>query len=341
MNRKTIPSKGIYSFGVIAVLILAALACNAGSTGTAPTATSIITQATPLPGTTPGAPQATPTTAATATPVTPSPTPTTVCTYDSIFVSDITIPDGTEIVTGAPFTKTWRLKNNGCLPWENGTVLIFVNGNQMSGPISVPVPATAVNGTQDISVSLKAPSTAGEHTGYWQLRAPDGIQFGDKIYVKIKAVDPTPTSVPPTATPTSILPVLTLAPGLTLLPLLNLDFTAGYAGTWACGSTGMVSFQIINKGTLDIESMSYSIEGPTGTVLNSAMQNKPFRSSPSVGSPACSQAGAEKLAVSASGWVYLVANSPGPGVSGKATFKMCGLDDLAGFCKTVTSTFTY
>jgi tRNA A-37 threonylcarbamoyl transferase component Bud32 len=136
-----------------------------------------------------------PTSTASHTPTLTS-TPTTPCPYDSAFVADVTVPDGTEIQTGDSFTKTWRVKNNGCQPWSNGTSLIFVEGNQMSGPNSVAVPATAVNGTQDISVTLYAPGSPGDYAGYWQLRSAEGITFGDKFSVRIKAVAPPPEPAP-------------------------------------------------------------------------------------------------------------------------------------------------
>lgn len=191
-----------YALVAATSLILAIIACGP------PAGTGNVTPTVPLAGETqapPGPGAASPTTGAVATTAAPpaaSPTPTltatTPCNYDSVYVADVTIPDGTEIVTGGSFTKTWRIQNNGCLAWPAGTVLLFVEGNQMGGPISVPVPATAVSGTQDISVALVAPGTPGEYTGYWRLRSADGIQFGDKISVKIKTVSPTavPTTVP-------------------------------------------------------------------------------------------------------------------------------------------------
>lgn len=190
---------------VLASLLLAILACNAPAGGSDITPTVPGGQETAVPGApAPSTGGEAPAAAATAAPATPSATPTltatptTPCNYDSVYVADVSIPDGTEIVTGGGFTKTWRIQNNGCLPWPSGTVLLFVEGHQMGGPTSVPVPATAAGGTQDISVPLVAPATPGEYKGYWRLRSADGIQFGDKIYVSIKSVPPTPT---PTTVP--------------------------------------------------------------------------------------------------------------------------------------------
>ncbi|HHS97476.1 MAG TPA: hypothetical protein ENK08_06195, partial [Chloroflexi bacterium] len=77
--------------------------------------------------------------------VTPTPTPapdiTTQggCTLNAAFVADVTVPDNTEFPSGTAFTKTWRLRNTGTCTWEAGTLLVFVSGDAMGGPASVPV----------------------------------------------------------------------------------------------------------------------------------------------------------------------------------------------------------
>lgn len=194
----------------IGIMLLASLACNLPLKGSQSadislTATAVAQQ---LSATAPLGPTITlPPTTDTGGVATNTPTPTllpnvtpsaTVCIYNGAYVKDVTIPDGTEVTAGTKFTKTWQLKNNGCLDWPAGTKLVFVEGNQMGGPASVDVPATPVEQTRDISVELTAPTAAGEYTGYWKLQSPDGFQFGDRIYVQIKSVakaeTPTPTS---------------------------------------------------------------------------------------------------------------------------------------------------
>lgn len=140
--------------------------------------------------------------AVTETPDTGQPTPTlppgitpspTVCTYSMSFVEDVTIPDGTEFAGGTAFAKTWRVRNNGCLPWPTGTQLVFFGGDQMGGS-AVAVPATNIDSTQDVTVNLTAPATPGTYTGYWQLRAPDLGNFGPHVFVEIKVLASTPTA---------------------------------------------------------------------------------------------------------------------------------------------------
>ena len=40
---------------------------------------------------------------------------------NSAYVSDVTIPDGTEVAPGEAFTKTWALVNTGNCTWNGGT----------------------------------------------------------------------------------------------------------------------------------------------------------------------------------------------------------------------------
>ena len=144
-------------------------------------------------------PTLTPTPTATETPE-PSPTkepPTEEACYDeATFIDDITIPDGTELEPDTPFTKTWRLLNEGTCTWTPNYKLIFVSGDQMSGPdsqqmVTVEVPPGA---SIDVSVDLEAPSTPGTYQGYWGLRSASGARFGigpaaSSFYLKIEVLE--------------------------------------------------------------------------------------------------------------------------------------------------------
>jgi fibronectin type 3 domain-containing protein len=95
------------------------------------------------------------------------------------FISDVTIPDGTIIVPGATFSKTWRLKNIGTCTWTTSYALMFDSGTQMGGPSTASMPTTVAPGqTVDITISLTAPTTAGTYRGYWKFRNASGIPFG-------------------------------------------------------------------------------------------------------------------------------------------------------------------
>ena len=97
-----------------------------------------------------------------------------------------TIPDGTQFSTDESFIKTWTLKNIGTCTWNTNYKLVFVEGESMSGPVSVALPETvAPNGQTTIEVGLKAPAKEGTYRGYWQLRNDSNQLVGD-VWVDIK-----------------------------------------------------------------------------------------------------------------------------------------------------------
>ncbi len=115
---------------------------------------------------------------ATATVTATSTVPPVPCNQAS-FITDVTIPDGTSLVAGQGFVKTWRVKNNGSCNWTTGYSIYFVNGNALGGPASAAFPATVKPGqSMDISVPMVAPGNTGDFSGNWMLKAPNGSVFG-------------------------------------------------------------------------------------------------------------------------------------------------------------------
>ncbi len=132
------------------------------------------------------------------------------------FVSDVTIPDGTQFAPGAVFTKTWRLRNTGTCTWSTAYAVAYVSGAAMSGDSPQDLIEEVEPGdTVDVSVEMVAPTQTGSHTGYWRLQNASGTVFGDTFYVEIavsgsaRTLTPTQTvttgpSATKTSTPTSI-----------------------------------------------------------------------------------------------------------------------------------------
>jgi len=178
-----------------AVLILGAIACNlpgvASTSDPLPTyaAQTVVVRLTDSAGETQEPP---PTIALTPPPATatelsasptntntPIPTTTEVPCNRAAFVSDVTIPDGTELAQGEAFTKTWRLRNTGSCTWNTSYALVFDSGDSMGGPASQQLVASvAPNQAVDISVDLTAPNESGTFKGNWKLRSDGGVVFG-------------------------------------------------------------------------------------------------------------------------------------------------------------------
>lgn len=61
---------------------------------------------------------------------------------ESRFIQDVTILDGTLIAPNTPFTKIWRMRNNGTLVWQRGTQLVWVGGDMLGDRVSVELQVT-------------------------------------------------------------------------------------------------------------------------------------------------------------------------------------------------------
>lgn len=115
----------------------------------------------------------------TATPIPPTFTPVPIPCNRASFVADVTIPDGTSFIAGSSFVKTWRIMNTGSCNWTTSYTIFFISGSSMSAPSAVAFPRTVKPGeTVDLSISMVAPTTAGNFTGNWMLNTPNGNAFG-------------------------------------------------------------------------------------------------------------------------------------------------------------------
>src|SRR5215211_7557982 len=179
-------------FMVTALISLALSACSGGtateppaSTATEPEAATALVSITEPPATTEAAITASDTAAVTDTPATPitatptvgTPIPTNPadCTNSALFVTDVTIPDNTNMVGGTTFTKTWRISNNGTCVWGPTYTLTHYSNERLGAPLSVPLGLTYPGQTLDISVELTAPNTTGTHRGNFVIENPQGL----------------------------------------------------------------------------------------------------------------------------------------------------------------------
>jgi hypothetical protein len=197
MEKETIMRKFSYSLAVL--LIVALVGCNlpgaqttpaspgAAFTAAANTVAAELTQVVPVASPTPDQPTNTPTPFYTNTPV-PTNTPAFTATNTPIpcnlasFISDVTIPDNTQVAPNQTFAKTWRIRNVGSCSWNSSYLLIFDHGDGLGLPsgYTQQLTSSAVNPGQmvDLTVNLTAPAASGTYTSYWRMRDPGGVLFG-------------------------------------------------------------------------------------------------------------------------------------------------------------------
>jgi hypothetical protein len=134
----------------------------------------------------------------TSLPGVPSATPFTISTSagtqsaacdNAIFISDVTYPDGAEVVAGAPFIKTWKVKNTGPCTWDQDYRLVFgwggVGTNWNTTPPSQFTAIVLPGETLEISVTLKASTTAGNYAAFFRLQNDKGFNFGPSLTVVV------------------------------------------------------------------------------------------------------------------------------------------------------------
>ena len=114
--------------------------------------------------------------------MTPTPgggTPTSKACDRANFVKDVTVPDNSRLAAGTTFVKTWRLENAGSCTWTPDYSLVFVSGDAMGAPASVPLNTTVAPGsTVDVSVTFAAPDSDGSYRSDWKLRNASNLVFG-------------------------------------------------------------------------------------------------------------------------------------------------------------------
>ena len=121
--------------------------------------------------------------------------------YGLTFVSDVTIPDNTQMTPGQTFTKTWKVLNSGTCAWDVGFKFAFTTGNALGGSTVALSSAVASGGQYDISVPMTAPTTPGTYESKWRMSTAGGEFFGNEVYVIIVVGGAGATSTPPTSTP--------------------------------------------------------------------------------------------------------------------------------------------
>ena len=127
------------------------------------------------------------------------------CTNSASFVADVTIPDNTEIVGGATFTKTWRIMNTGTCIWASDYTLTHYSDQIMNAPALVPLPLTYPGQTADISVELTAPNSIGTHRANFVISNPAGlimkVNDDSRLWLIINVKTTAAATVAPTSPP--------------------------------------------------------------------------------------------------------------------------------------------
>lgn len=110
--------------------------------------------------------------------------------FDSRFIQDVNVLDGTVMAPSTPFTKIWRMKNNGKFAWPRGTQIQWIGGDRLSEAVSValeiPADGWPAGAELDIALDFCAPGLPGRYISYWRMAGPSGQRFGQRFWVLIQ-----------------------------------------------------------------------------------------------------------------------------------------------------------
>ena len=143
-----------------------------------------------------------------------TPLPPVGCLDSMGFVADLTYPDNIPdewpvVQAGEAIRKGWQIQNTGTCTWDQTYALIFADSQPAGALQGDPVHiqgSVAPGGLYDIYIEAHAPDQPGPYVGYYNMQAPAGALFGDRIWVAVSvnngsAVTATPLESAATATP--------------------------------------------------------------------------------------------------------------------------------------------
>ena len=160
---------------------------------------------------------------------------------------DVTIPDGTQLDPGQPFSKTWRVINSGSCTWTNAYGLVWFSGESLSILRKQNFTSAVPSGQSvDITIDMVAPDQAGIHQSYWKFIAPDGSLFGlgpsgdAPFWVSINVTGSNPPDAEAVATQAPT-PAIVIKDTVILLPGQGIDLDVGTIDAGSADDLGFVT----------------------------------------------------------------------------------------------------
>jgi hypothetical protein len=114
----------------------------------------------------------------------------TDCFNNLAFIEDITIPDNSYVTYGSTIDKQWRVENSGTCNWNSDYRLMHIGGAALGASEEVALYPARSNTQATLQIVFTAPFTDGVYESAWQAFGPDGLPFGDPIYIRILVAAP-------------------------------------------------------------------------------------------------------------------------------------------------------
>lgn len=108
--------------------------------------------------------------------------------YNSVFVADVTYPDGTAVKQDDWLAKTWSIQNTGTCTWDDGFSLQPVTGDA-KGTWEIKAKKDFVKPDEivEITIDIKTPSKSLDNWGgCWKMMGDNGYYFGTFLCLSVK-----------------------------------------------------------------------------------------------------------------------------------------------------------
>lgn len=121
------------------------------------------------------------------------------------FITDVTIPDGTQVVPSSTLDKRWEVENSGTCNWDERYKIRLTSGSEMGAAKEQTLFPARSGSRAVLRIVFTAPDQPGKYRSSWQAFNPDGQPFGDPFFVEIVVTNVYPTIIiTPTPTTTGI-----------------------------------------------------------------------------------------------------------------------------------------
>lgn len=107
------------------------------------------------------------------------------CVNDLSFIEDLTIPDNSFVPFGAVIDKQWLIENSGTCNWDSAYRLRYTGGALLGAQEEIALFPAKSGAQAVIQITFTAPFEEGVYVSAWQAFDPNGLAFGDAIYMRI------------------------------------------------------------------------------------------------------------------------------------------------------------
>jgi len=115
------------------------------------------------------------------------------CENGLTFLSDATIPDGTQVEPGSTLDKRWEVENSGTCSWNEKYRLKLIAGDALGAASEQALFPTLAASTTTLRITFQAPTEPGNYRSAWQAFDPAGEAFGDPFFIDFVVINSPPT----------------------------------------------------------------------------------------------------------------------------------------------------